>query len=252
MANDIQRHDQSLIAAMAAQRKISPDVFLNTIRATCFPAGKASNEQLAAFLLVAERYGLDPFTKEIYAFPDKRSGGVIPIVGIDGWLNLANSNPAFDGIEIEDLNDADGNLVAVTARVWRKDRTHPTSITESLSECKQGTEPWRQRPRRMLRHKAAIQAIRYAFGFSGLHDEEEAREAVRVTAQPAIESAHGSPDALAERIKLRRKSVVIDTTPEPEPAPAAEPEQTEPDVWTAVERDAADAAARELMGEEGN
>ena len=35
-------------------------------------------------------------------------------------------------------------------------------------------EPWKQWPRRMLRHKATIQAGRYAFGISGIVDPDEA------------------------------------------------------------------------------
>jgi hypothetical protein len=68
--------------------------------------------------------------------------------------------------------------------VHRKDRSHPIEVTEYLAECRQGTEPWKKWPARMLRHKAAIQAIRYAFGFSGIVDPDEAdrmRPSVNVT-----------------------------------------------------------------------
>jgi hypothetical protein len=58
--------------------------------------------------------------------------------------------------------------------VHRKDRSHPVEVTEYLAECRQGTDPWKKWPARMLRHKAAIQAIRYAFGFSGIVDPDEA------------------------------------------------------------------------------
>ena len=44
-----------------------------------------------------------------------------------------------------------------------------------MSECKQqNKEPWQKWPSRMLRHKAAIQAGRYAFGLSGIIDPDEA------------------------------------------------------------------------------
>jgi hypothetical protein len=61
-------------------------------------------------------------------------------------------------------------------------------VTEYLAECRQGTDPWKKWPARMLRHKAAIQAIRYAFGFSGIVDPDEAdrmRPSVNVTVNHA-------------------------------------------------------------------
>jgi phage recombination protein Bet len=142
------------------------------VRATC-GCDKATKEQFAAFLLVANEYGLNPVTKEIYAFPT-RGGGIQPIVGIDGWMTMANSHAAYDGITFVDRLSDDGQLVAITAQVHRKDRSHPVEVTEYLAECRQGTDPWKKWPARMLRHKAAIQAIRYAFGFSGIVDPDEA------------------------------------------------------------------------------
>ena len=47
------------------------------------PAEEISNEQLAALLIVADQYGLNPFTREIYAFPDKQKG-IVPVIGVDG------------------------------------------------------------------------------------------------------------------------------------------------------------------------
>jgi hypothetical protein len=49
-------------------------------------------------------------------------------------------------------------------------------VTEYFEECKRGTEPWNQMPRRMLRNKAIIQAIRVAFGVGGILDEDEASD----------------------------------------------------------------------------
>lgn len=159
-----------VIATMARQYNMDPRAFEATLRATVVP-GNCTKEQFAAFLLVAREYGLNPITKEIYAFPAK--GGIQPVVSIDGWMNLCNSHPQMDGLEFDDHIDGD-KLTAVTARIWRKDRSHPTTVTEYLAECDRGTEPWKKWPRRMLRHKAAIQCARYAFGFAGIIDPDEA------------------------------------------------------------------------------
>src|SRR5207253_259671 len=119
-----------------------------------------------------KKYGLDPFTKEIYAFP-KTGGGIQPIVSIDGWLNIINNHPMMDGMELQENNDSSGQLESVTCQIHRKDRAYPTTITESLKENKMNTPQWNQRPRRMLRHRAIIQCGRAAFSISGVMDEDE-------------------------------------------------------------------------------
>jgi phage recombination protein Bet len=165
---------------MAAQYGVEPAKFLQTLKATVMPkrqggeAVQVSDEDLMAFCMVAQEYGLNPFLKEIHAFPNK-SGGITPMVGVDGWAKLMNRRPEFDGIEFEATDDAEsGKPLSVTARIYTKGRSRPVSVTEYYSECQRGTDPWRQMPRRMLRHKALIQAVRVAFGFAGIHDEDEA------------------------------------------------------------------------------
>ena len=163
---------KSILLSMAGKFGMEAAAFEQTVRATC-GCEKATKEQFAAFLLVANEYGLNPITREIYAFPT-RGGGIQPIVGIDGWMTMANNHAAYDGITFVDRLSDDGQLVAITAQIHRKDRSHPVEVTEYLAECRQGTDPWKKWPARMLRHKAAIQAIRYAFGFSGIVDPDEA------------------------------------------------------------------------------
>lgn len=161
---------KSVLRDMAERNKIEPEAFEQVMRATVMPKD-ATKEELAMFLMVARDYDLNPLTKEIYAFP-KKGGGIQPIVSVDGWIKLANVNPMFDGMEFEEHFDA-GSLVAITARIYRKDRRHPTKVTEYLSECAGNSDVWKRWPARMLRHKAAIQCIRYAFGFAGIMDEDE-------------------------------------------------------------------------------
>jgi phage recombination protein Bet len=167
----IQNHP-SVLATMADRYGMAPAAFEATVRATCMPGASVSREQFAAFLLVAKEYGLNPLTKEVYAFPSR--GGIQPIVSIDGWANLCNSHPQMDGIEFEDQTDGEGKLAAVTCRIFRKDRSRPTVVTEYMAECRRDTDVWKKWPARMLRHKALIQCARYAFGFSGIVDPDEA------------------------------------------------------------------------------
>jgi len=169
----------SALAIMAGRLSVDPNKLLDTLKATCFKG--ASNEEMLALVAVSNRYGLDPLTKQIYAFPSK--GGITPVVSVDGWLHILNSQPQFDGIEFHFEDGPDGKPASVTAVVYRKDRTHATKVTEYFAECFRPTEPWRQFPRRMLRHKAVKEAVRVAFGISGITDENYRKRVLANTAK---------------------------------------------------------------------
>jgi phage recombination protein Bet len=162
-----------LVERTAARVGVDPDKLLVTLKATAFRTGSdksVSNEQMLALLAVAERHRLDPFTKEIYAYPDK-GGGIVPVVGIDGWIRIANEHPEFDGWEFA----YDPKEQAATCVIYRKDRSHPTTVTEYVAECRRETDPWKKSPRRMIRNRALAQCVRLAFGFAGIHDDDEAQ-----------------------------------------------------------------------------
>jgi phage recombination protein Bet len=202
---------RGIIADMALQYGMDAVAFERTMRATVFPA-EASKEQFAAFLLVAREYKLNPLTKQIYAFPDKR-GGVAPIVPIDGWMSIINSHPQFDGMEFKD-EIIDGALKSITCSIHRKDRTHPTCVTEYMSECLRGTDPWKQWPARMLRHKAAIQCARYAFSLSGIHDPDEAERIIEKDVTPVETTRTTTTRTAAVAAKLRPQAEPIEAVVE--------------------------------------
>ena len=189
----------SLVEKFAAKYSVEPDKLLTTLKATAFKQrddGPISNEQMAALLIVADQYGLNPFTKEIFAFPDKQNG-IVPVVGVDGWSRIINGNPQFDGMDFQQDDES------CTCRIYRKDRAHPIAVTEYMAECWRDMGPWKSHPKRMLRHKAMIQCARIAFGFGGIYDQDEAEH--------IVERDMGSAE------------VVHDTTPKdtgPKPYPA--------------------------------
>jgi phage recombination protein Bet len=166
----------SALAIMGSRFNVDPAKLHSTLKNTVFKG--ASDEEMLALVVVANEYGLNPLTKEIYAFPAK-GGGIVPVVSVDGWNNMANSHPQMDGLEFEFEHGANGALVSCTCVIWRKDRSRPIRVTEYLSECRRNTDPWKME-HRMLRHKALIQCVRIAFGFSGVHDDDEAREIANV------------------------------------------------------------------------
>jgi phage recombination protein Bet len=171
----------SALALMASRFNVEPQKLHETLKNTVFKG--ASDSEMMTLVVVANEYGLNPLTKEIYAFPAK-GGGIVPVVSIDGWIHLANSHPQMDGVDFEFAHDADGKLVSCTCIIHRKDRSRPVKVTEYLAECRRGTDPWKME-HRMLRHKALIQCSRVAFGFSGIVDDEEAATLRDVTPPPA-------------------------------------------------------------------
>lgn len=159
----------SALAIMATRFSVEPAKLLDTLKATVFKG--SSDAELMSLCIVANEYGLNPFTKEIYAFPAK-GGGIVPLISIDGWLKRINEHPQFDGLEKTFTQDEAGKLISCIVTIHRKDRSHPTIHEEYLGECARNTEPWNKQPRRMLGHRALIQCARIAFGFSGFDPEE--------------------------------------------------------------------------------
>jgi len=107
---------QSALAVMASKFNVEPAKLLETLRATLMP--KATNEEMLSFVVVANQYGLNPFTREIYAFP-ARNGGIQPVVSVDGWIKMMNSHSQFDGIEFK-TEDKDGKPYSVTLQSTTK------------------------------------------------------------------------------------------------------------------------------------
>lgn len=168
---------------------------VSILKATAFRSdkGEVSDAQLAALLIVAGQYGLNPWTKEIYAFPDKKNG-IVPVVGVDGWSRIINEHPQFDGMEFRAsetmIRMPGANVDApewMEAVIYRKDRSRPTVVREYLDEVYREpfkgqygvvVGPWQTHTKRFLRHKTSIQASRLAFGFGGIYDQDEAERIV--------------------------------------------------------------------------
>ena len=158
--------NRSAMMALAERCNVDPGKLTSALKETVFKGAKDS--ELLALVVVANEYRLNPFLREIYAFPNK-GGGIVPVVGIDGWLRIINEHPQLDGMDVAVSDDGSH----ATCKIYRKDRTRPTIVTEFLDECRRNTDPWKQSPKRMLRHKVIIQCARIAFGFSGIYDEDD-------------------------------------------------------------------------------
>jgi len=181
----------SLLASFAARMGVTPDKLLASLTTVAFrvmektqqgyqPAA-LTNEELIALLSVCNTYGLDPFSKQVYAFKGQ-SGAIQPLISVDGWLAILNRQPEFDGMTeqwAETYIVENGVEIPEWCEItiFRKDRSHPVIHREYAKEAYTGSMPWKKYPRRMLKHRATVQCIRYAFGISGALDEESAKEA---------------------------------------------------------------------------
>lgn len=229
----------SLVQKFASKFHIEEAKLLPILKATAFKqregAAEVTNEQMAALLIVADQYGLNPFTREIFAFPDKQNG-IVPVVSVDGWARILNEDAMFNGLEFRysesriEPGKLDGlkwsGYEWIEAVIYRKDRTNPIVVREYFEEVyrtpfkfddgnsKEG--PWQSHPKRMHRHKALIQCARLAMGFAGLFDEDEAHRIIDGQVLPTdplpIDSTKG--------VKALNSALGVDTVADKKEKPA--------------------------------
>lgn len=224
-----EKKHKNAIDKLAAKLDLSPDKLVSMLKATAFSLCK-EEAQFVAAVVVANTYGLNPILREMTAFPGK-SGGVVPVVMIDGWIKLVNRQETYNGVELienlakEGTENKSGTFVeSITAKFYLKNRDHPVVVTEYMDECFDPTkEPWKRWPRRMLRHKAYIQGARVAFGFSGIYDEDEKDRIIE--AEPMVTEPVTEPVIELKGDKNKKSSEKpVDARPEATDGSAKEPE----------------------------
>lgn len=180
-----------MVATQAKKLAISLNVdgdgreLVETLKATVFK-GNPTDAQMTALLIVASEYKLNPFVREIFAYPDKNNG-IVPVISVDGWIRIITTHPEYDGMEfnysdeIVTLPKAKPCPSYVECIIHRKDRSRPTVIREYLDEAykeSQYSSPWQTHTKRFLRHRALIQCGRVAFGLSGIYEPDEANDII--------------------------------------------------------------------------
>lgn len=184
VAQPVPANGAVLIGTMAQRFGVEPRKLMDSLKKVVFKQtnGELSNEELMSVAIVANEYELNPFLKEIYAFRGK-NGAIMPMISVDGWLRILNRQPDYDGMSVTwgpDISIPGENKLLpewCEVAIHRKNLSHPVIHREYMAECLMDTLPWKKHPRRMLKHRAVIQGIRYAFGVSGAFDEESVKEA---------------------------------------------------------------------------
>ena len=239
MDTKIAKKTLNIFTIMATKYNLDQEKFLQTIKNTVIRPGKdgreATMEEIAAFLIVANKYGLDPFTNEIYAFPAKK-GGIIPVVGVDGFVRKINNHPDFDGMEInfaEDIIEKEGAKPCpewCEVKLYRKGITRPVVVREYLDEVYREPfkgeggyvtiGPWQTHTKRLLRHKTIIQAGRVAGYLTGVYDEDEA--------QRILEAEIVEPAQLTKKPEVITPEAITDKSQESNPEKSLVKLSTEP------------------------
>ncbi len=152
----------------------------------------ASDDELMLFLHLAQRSGLDPFSRQIYLIERRQQidgqwkTTRQPQTGIDGLRLIADRTDRYTpGREPAYTYDATGNLLTATAYVkkWVRGEWHEIAATAHYDEYvgKTGkgdiTRMWAEKPHIMLAKCAEALALRRAFPaeLSGLYTADEMR-----------------------------------------------------------------------------
>ena len=138
---------------------------------------------------------LCPFEGQVLIL--QRAGKVETGVTLKGWMNLAQRR-GISSVDTEYAECADGDIsctgfVTVDGGTFKR--------TEFLSECRRPTPIWKQMPKRMLGHRAVIQALRMACGGAAPVAEELADDGFRQAGGLAPAPELDSPTPVADIAK---------------------------------------------------
>lgn len=226
----------NIFQSFAARFGVDEKRMMSTLKQTAFRlradsdgnSQEVSDEQMVMLLIVANQYNLNPFTKELYAYPDKYQG-IVPVVSVDGWVRIVNEHAQCDGYEFRYSNELvtvdsvkDKQVPAwMECVMYRKDRNRPTVVREYFDEVYRPpyvgkrrdnstyevAGPWQTHPRRLLRHKVFIQGSRVTFGFAGIFDQDEAERIIDMGSVSNGDDLHGSNQVVPQLTDESKKRV---------------------------------------------
>ena len=190
MSTDIAKQNSTDMAEW--KQELPPEIVLELL----FSGARVppTVDELKLFIKVCQGKNLNPFLREAYLIKYDEKAPASIVIGKDAAIKSANSTPMFDGLaagiivqrkdKAEYLDGAfflKGDvIVGGWAKVYRKDRSHPSTATVSLAEYGSNQSTWRSIPATMIRKVAVVQALREAFPeeMGGLYDSAEMQQAL--------------------------------------------------------------------------
>jgi phage recombination protein Bet len=170
---------------------------LALIKKTCVPKN-ANQEHIDQFLYVAEKYGLDPLTKEIVLDirVNSKTGEKSPVIITtrDGYLKAAMGCANYNGINSGVIREGDlveydpiaghfrhcfgekrGKILSAWAVAKAKDRDPIICLADydEYARANSASHTWRNYPTAMIQKVAEIMALKRQFSITGLVGEEE-------------------------------------------------------------------------------
>jgi len=228
---------------------MDPAHMLDTIKAQCFKCdpSRVSDEQLAAFVSIANDMGVNPLLPGmLYAYPS--GSAITPMMGPDGVFKKLAENPNVESWETE-VFPADVTVAPThaTCKIYRKNSDRPLVYTALLSEWKVANNPnWNTRPRHMLTVRALKQCARQVIhGIPFDEDERAIADMVNVThtandeqvmkrPTPPKREAKGVAAVVENNDKKKEEPVTeVEATPVPEKEKPVE-KTTTPATRTAI------------------
>ncbi len=258
----------SILSDFARKRGLTLEALRQALAfGPCARMGAVNDELFEQIILRANMLGADPFS-ELRAF--NGAEGLVVYMTIDGYLRIANSHPQMDGLEIELPAEEEwvavGNTTVngmalkapkwVAAKVYRKDRRCPITVTEYLDECYApvsidatgqvyNNASWMKAPKRTLTQRAVMSALRTAFGIGAgaslsLDDVNTRAQA----AKPAV-SAESALESACTLAKVQAHEEKHDASPRTAPASQPTPGKTTSPVELVSREDGEPAEAAE-------
>lgn len=179
--------------------------------------------ELAFFLNVCKSVGLNPFNKEIWCYKDYKGNQII-FTGRDGMLANAQKRPEYNGMRSVEYCENDdvlmidipngvvrhefdprkerGRILGAYCIVFRKDG-EPTIEVAEFKVYDKKSPTWKSHPASMIKKVSETNALKKAFGFSGVQSEYEFDVDNRGVAKP-IQTVQikGELDGLKDEINL--------------------------------------------------
>lgn len=154
-------------------------------------AKNCSPAEMATAIHLAERYGLDPLAKEVWAIKRQPNEPALIMVSRDGLLKAAKRDSQFQGLSSGVVKAGDhfafdpvagtvahrfgekrGDILGAWALAKHKSRD-PVAVFVDFKEYRGNSPIWSKYPSAMIEKTAQVVALKRQFDLTGLRGEDE-------------------------------------------------------------------------------